>query len=109
MEACEIDCGRKARRASADDQAVENGFIHPLPMDCDRQFPTSPRAMNWSMLFIAFALAVIMGMAFSALLLQLRPQWSPRRRILIAASWLPIVVIMLTLVAPCRNPAFGPR
>ena len=54
--------------------------------------------MNWSMLFIAFALAVIMGMAFSALLLQLRPQWSLAPAHSIAASWLPIVVIMLTLV-----------
>jgi hypothetical protein len=53
--------------------------------------------MNWSMLFIAFALAVIMGLAFSALLLQLRPQWSPRKRMLVAASWLPAVVILLTL------------
>jgi len=54
--------------------------------------------MNWSMLFIAFALAVIMGMAFSALLIQMRPQWSPRKRMLVAASWLPAVVILLTLV-----------
>ena len=54
--------------------------------------------MNWSMLFIAFALAVIMGLASSALLLQLRPQWSPRKRMLVAASWLPAVVILLTLV-----------
>ena len=54
--------------------------------------------MNWSMLFIAFALAVIMGLAFSALLLQLRPQWSPRKRMLVAASWLPAVVLLATLV-----------
>jgi hypothetical protein len=54
--------------------------------------------MNWSMLFIAFALAVIMGLASSALLIQLRPQWSPRKRMLVAASWLPAVVILLTLV-----------
>ena len=53
--------------------------------------------MNWSMLFIAFALAVIMGMAFSALLIQVRPQWSSRKRMLVAASWLPGVVILLTL------------
>jgi hypothetical protein len=53
--------------------------------------------MNWTMLFIAFALAVIMGMAFSALLIQLRPQWSPRRRMLVAASWLPGIVVLLTL------------
>ena len=54
--------------------------------------------MNWSMLFIAFALAVIMGMAFAALLAQLRPQWSPRRRMLIAALWLPGVIFILTLI-----------
>jgi hypothetical protein len=54
--------------------------------------------MNWSMLFIAFALAVIMGLAFSALLLQLRPKWSARKRMLVAASWLPAVVILTTLV-----------
>jgi len=53
--------------------------------------------MNWSMLFIAFALAVIMGMAFSAFLIQMRPQWSPRKRMLVAASWLPGVVILLTI------------
>ena len=54
--------------------------------------------MNWSLLFIAFALAVIMGMAFAALLAQLRPQWSARRRMFVAASWLPGIVILLTLI-----------
>jgi hypothetical protein len=54
--------------------------------------------MNWSMLFIAFALAVIMGLASSALLIQMRPQWSSRKRTLVAASWLPAVIILLTFV-----------
>jgi hypothetical protein len=54
--------------------------------------------MNWSMLFIAFALAVIMGMAFAALLAQMRPQWSARRRMVVAALWLPAVVLILTAI-----------
>ncbi len=54
--------------------------------------------MTWGLLAIAFALAVILGMAFSALLLQLRPQWSARKRMLVAASWLPGIVILLTLL-----------
>ena len=43
-------------------------------------------------------MTMIMGLAFSALLIQMRPQWSPRKRMLVAASWLPAVVILLTLV-----------
>jgi hypothetical protein len=54
--------------------------------------------MNWALLFMAFALAVVMGMGFAALLLQMRPHWSSRKRTLIAASCLPAVVIALTLV-----------
>ena len=50
------------------------------------------------MLFIAFALAVVMGMACAALLAQLRPNWTERRRMIGAALALPLVVVAATLV-----------
>ena len=52
--------------------------------------------MNWPMIMIGFALAVVMGAGLSALLANLRPQWSKRRRILIAAGFLPAVTLTAT-------------
>jgi hypothetical protein len=34
VKAGEIDGGGQARRASTDDQAIEYGLIHAVPMDC---------------------------------------------------------------------------
>jgi hypothetical protein len=43
VESCEVDRGGQASRAAADDQAVENRFVHPLPNGLPlARFPTSP-------------------------------------------------------------------
>ena len=55
--------------------------------------------MNWTLLLIGFALAVLMGASLAALLAQLRPQWSASRRLLAAASGLPAVTAVVTLIA----------
>ena len=55
--------------------------------------------MNWTLLLIGFSLAVLMGAGLAALLVQLRPQWSAKQRMLVAASFLPAVTIVCTLLA----------
>lgn len=55
--------------------------------------------MNWTLVLIGFSLAVIMGAGISALLTQMRPQWSRRKRGFIAASALPSVTVVATLLA----------
>ena len=52
--------------------------------------------MNWFLLFVAFALAVFMGAASSALFTMLKPHWSGRRRLLVSASLLPGIAIVTT-------------
>ena len=47
--------------------------------------------MNWTFVLIGFALAVFMGSALVSLLRTVKPEWSPRRRRLTAASVLPAV------------------
>jgi hypothetical protein len=53
--------------------------------------------MNMSFVLIGFSLAVIMGAAFAALLSQLRPFWSEKKRLLAAGSGLPLVTIAATV------------
>ncbi|WP_028970784.1 hypothetical protein [Sphingomonas sp. URHD0057] len=53
--------------------------------------------MNWTFVLIGFALAVFMGSALVSLLTRIRPQWSRRRRRLVAALALPL----MTLIATC--------
>lgn len=55
--------------------------------------------MNWTFVLIGFSLAVIIGAGLAALLGQLRPEWSVRRRGLVAASVLPGVTLTATLIA----------
>ena len=54
--------------------------------------------MTWSFLLIGFALAVFMGAALVSLLATLKPQWTTRRRQLTAASILPAVTAVATLL-----------
>jgi len=55
--------------------------------------------MNWTLVMIGFALAVMMGAGLAALLAGIRPQWSARKRGLIAASVLPVITMLATILA----------
>lgn len=50
------------------------------------------------MILIGFSLAVLMGAGLSSLLAQIRPAWSLRRSGLVAASLLPAVTVVATLL-----------
>jgi MFS family permease len=54
--------------------------------------------MNWTFLLVGFALAVFMGSALVSLLVTVRPDWSSRRRRLTAASVLPAITAIGTLL-----------
>src|ERR1043165_4652041 len=54
--------------------------------------------MNWSFWLIGFALSVFMGSALVSLLVTIRPEWSARRRRLTAASVLPAITLVATLL-----------
>jgi hypothetical protein len=54
--------------------------------------------MDWTFALIGFALAVFMGSALVSLLTTVRPEWSRRRRRLIAASTLPAITAVATLL-----------
>jgi anti-anti-sigma regulatory factor len=54
--------------------------------------------MNLTFVLIGFALAVFMGSALVSLLLTIRPEWTARRRRLIAASVLPATTAIATLL-----------
>ena len=54
--------------------------------------------MNWTIVLIGFSLAVLMGAGVAALLAQMGPEWSSRRRGLVAASALPAVTLVATLL-----------
>lgn len=54
--------------------------------------------MNWTILLIGFSLAVLMGAGLASLLAQMRPEWSARRRGLVASSVLPGVTLAATLL-----------
>ena len=47
---------------------------------------------------IGFSLAVLMGAGLVALLAAVRPEWSPRKREMIAATALPAITALATLV-----------
>ncbi|MGE5563899.1 MAG: hypothetical protein ACM3ZV_11440 [Bacillota bacterium] len=54
--------------------------------------------MTWTLVLIGFSLAVLMGAGVAALLAQMRPQWTQRQRALVAASILPSVTVVATLL-----------
>ena len=54
--------------------------------------------MNWTFVLIGFALSVFMGSALVSLLITVRPEWSPRRKRLTAASILPAITAVATLL-----------
>jgi hypothetical protein len=54
--------------------------------------------MDWTFLLIGFALAVFMASALVSLLATIRPEWTRRRRRLTAASLLPGVTMVATLL-----------
>ena len=54
--------------------------------------------MNWTFVLIGFALAVFVGSGLVSLLATIRPEWSARRRRLTAASVLPAITLVATLL-----------
>ena len=54
--------------------------------------------MNWTFVLIGFALAVFVGSALVSLLATIRPEWSARRRRIVAASVLPAITAVATLL-----------
>src|SRR6185295_11744141 len=54
--------------------------------------------MNTTLVLIGFAMAVLMGAGLTSLLTTLRPEWSVRRRRLVAASVLPAITAVATLL-----------
>jgi MFS family permease len=54
--------------------------------------------MNWTFVLIGFAMSVFMGSALVSLLITIRPEWSPRRKRLTAASILPVITAIATLL-----------
>jgi hypothetical protein len=54
--------------------------------------------VNWTLPLIGFSLAVLMGAAVVSLLVTIRPEWSARRRRLTAASILPVITLVATLL-----------
>ena len=54
--------------------------------------------MNWSLVLIGFAIAVFAGSVLVSLLVAVRPEWSERRRRLTAASFLPAVTLLATIL-----------
>ena len=53
---------------------------------------------NWTFVFLGFAMAVFMGSALVSLLVTIRPEWSTRRRRVTAASILPAITGVATLL-----------
>ena len=54
--------------------------------------------MNWTLVLIGLALAVFTGSALASLFTTIRPAWSPRRKRLVAASVLPAITAVATLL-----------
>jgi prolipoprotein diacylglyceryltransferase len=54
--------------------------------------------MTWTFVLIGFALAVFMGSALVSLFATIRPEWSRRRKRLVAASVLPAITAVATLL-----------
>ena len=53
--------------------------------------------MNWSFLLFAFSVAVITGAIAVSALARMRPQWTPRKQGLVAASVLPAMALFATV------------
>ena len=53
---------------------------------------------NWTFILLGFAMAVFMGSALVSLLVTIRPEWSIRRKRLTAASILPAITLVATLL-----------
>jgi len=51
---------------------------------------------NWTFVFLGFATAVFMGSTLVSLFKTIRPNWSARRRRLIAAAVLPAITLIAT-------------
>jgi L-lactate permease len=54
--------------------------------------------MTWTLVLLGFGLTVLMGAGLASLLTTMRPEWSARRRLLTAASVLPGITAVATLV-----------
>ena len=54
--------------------------------------------MNWTIVGIGFALAVLMGAGLMSLLATIRPEWTDRKRQLTAATILPAITAVMTLL-----------
>jgi len=54
--------------------------------------------MNWSFVLISFAIAVFAGSVLVSLLIAARPEWSERRQRLTAATFLPAVTVIATVL-----------
>ncbi len=54
--------------------------------------------MSWTLLFMGFGLAVLMGAGLTSLFATVKPGWSARRRQLTAASILPAITLVATLL-----------
>ena len=54
--------------------------------------------MDWTFVLIGFAMAVFMGSALVSLFNTIRPEWSERRKRLTAASILPAITAVATLI-----------
>ena len=52
--------------------------------------------MNWTMILIGFSLAVLMGAGLRAFLVTLRPEWSARKRVVVASSVLPAITLVVS-------------
>ncbi|HEX2802981.1 MAG TPA: hypothetical protein VHN55_03220 [Sphingomicrobium sp.] len=50
--------------------------------------------MNWTVLVIAFCLAVLAGAISATTLARMRPDWSNRRRLVVASAVLPGVTLL---------------
>ena len=65
--------------------------------------------MNWSLLLIAFSLAVLMGASLARFIARSWPEWTARRRLLTAASVLPSFTLLTTIVGVVWVLVSGPR
>ena len=54
--------------------------------------------MDWTFVLIGFAMAVFMGSALVSLFKTIRPEWRERRKRLTAASILPAITAVATLI-----------
>ena len=64
--------------------------------------------MNWLVLLIAFSLAVLAGAWLAGLLARRRLRWGDRRRLFVAASVLPALVLLASLAGIAWIVVSGP-